>query len=217
MRAINCSASRRRTRFLRPTRCVRTGLDDEPQYHVEIDRHKAEAFQAHDCGRSTTRSPPRGVRSTSTTSSIGGASRRCIIQGDAPFAHAAAGFRQMVRAQCLGADGAVLRLLPTGKWTYGSPKLERYNGVSSVEILGAPGAGIQHGANRSNEMEKLIGQASARNFVSTGPDFPTRRSGADRRRARSTPFRWRWFFSVSPRSMKAGRSRWRFCWSSRWA
>ena len=29
----------------------------------------------------------------------------------------------------------------TAHWTYGSPKLERYNGVPSLEFLGAPAAG----------------------------------------------------------------------------
>jgi multidrug efflux pump subunit AcrB len=32
------------------------------------------------------------------------------------------------------------------KWDQGSPKLERYDGVPSVEILGAPVAGITTGA-----------------------------------------------------------------------
>ena len=32
-----------------------------------------------------------------------------------------------------------------GRWTYGSPKLERYNGLSSMEILGAPAPGVSSG------------------------------------------------------------------------
>jgi HAE1 family hydrophobic/amphiphilic exporter-1/multidrug efflux pump len=32
-----------------------------------------------------------------------------------------------------------------GEWTYGSPRLERYNGTSSVEILGAPAPGVSSG------------------------------------------------------------------------
>jgi multidrug efflux pump len=34
----------------------------------------------------------------------------------------------------------------TGTWTTGSPKLERYNGVSSVEILGQPVPGVSTGS-----------------------------------------------------------------------
>ena len=33
----------------------------------------------------------------------------------------------------------------TGSWTYGSPKLERYNGISSVEIQGAAAPGKSTG------------------------------------------------------------------------
>ncbi|WP_285800267.1 efflux RND transporter permease subunit [Escherichia coli] len=33
----------------------------------------------------------------------------------------------------------------TGKWIYGSPKLEQYNGISAVEILGEPAPGYSSG------------------------------------------------------------------------
>lgn len=33
----------------------------------------------------------------------------------------------------------------TGHWTYGSPRLERYNGVSSMNIQGSPAAGVSSG------------------------------------------------------------------------
>ena len=33
----------------------------------------------------------------------------------------------------------------TGQWTYGSPRLERYNGVSSVNIQGSPAPGVSSG------------------------------------------------------------------------
>jgi multidrug efflux pump len=41
-----------------------------------------------------------------------------------------------------------------GEWVTGSPKLERYNGISSVEILGAPAPGLSTGTAMT-EMEKL--------------------------------------------------------------
>ncbi|HAK32782.1 MAG TPA: hydrophobe/amphiphile efflux-1 family RND transporter, partial [Acinetobacter radioresistens] len=33
----------------------------------------------------------------------------------------------------------------TGEWTYGSPRLERYNGISSVNIQGTPAPGVSSG------------------------------------------------------------------------
>jgi multidrug efflux pump len=41
-----------------------------------------------------------------------------------------------------------------GNWSYGSPKLERYNGLSSVEILGIPAPGRSSGEAMA-EMERL--------------------------------------------------------------
>jgi multidrug efflux pump len=45
----------------------------------------------------------------------------------------------------------------TGKWITGSPPLERYNGVSSVEIQGSPAPGQSSGA-AITEMAKLVGR-----------------------------------------------------------
>jgi multidrug efflux pump len=41
-----------------------------------------------------------------------------------------------------------------GEWTYGSPKLERYGGLSSVEILGEPAPQKSTGEAMA-EMERL--------------------------------------------------------------
>ncbi|MBP6190836.1 MAG: efflux RND transporter permease subunit [Acinetobacter sp.] len=43
----------------------------------------------------------------------------------------------------------------TGQWTYGSPRLERYNGISSVNIQGAPAAGVSTG-EALQIMEQMI-------------------------------------------------------------
>jgi len=43
----------------------------------------------------------------------------------------------------------------TTKWTYGSPKLERFNGGSSVNIQGSPAKGISSGV-AMEEMQKIV-------------------------------------------------------------
>ena len=48
----------------------------------------------------------------------------------------------------------------TGTWTYGSPKLERYNGVSSVEIQGQAAPGHSTGQAMA-AMERLAQQLPA--------------------------------------------------------
>ena len=43
----------------------------------------------------------------------------------------------------------------TTEWVYGSPKLERFNGVSSVNIQGSAAEGISSGEAMA-EMQKLV-------------------------------------------------------------
>ncbi|GGY53631.1 efflux RND transporter permease subunit [Pseudoduganella albidiflava] len=45
----------------------------------------------------------------------------------------------------------------TGEWIYASPRLERYNGLSSVNIQGSPAPGVSSGAAMA-EVEKMIAQ-----------------------------------------------------------
>jgi multidrug efflux pump len=45
----------------------------------------------------------------------------------------------------------------TGRWSYGSPRLERYNGSSAVEIQGAAGAGVSSG-DAMNEIDNIMNQ-----------------------------------------------------------
>ncbi|WP_317205473.1 efflux RND transporter permease subunit [Janthinobacterium sp.] len=45
----------------------------------------------------------------------------------------------------------------SGKWAYASPRLERYNGLASVEVLGMPAPGKSSGAAMA-EVEKMVEQ-----------------------------------------------------------
>ncbi len=66
----------------------------------------------------------------------------------------------------------------TGKWTYGSPKLERYNGVTSVEIQGQPAAGYSTGQAMAT-MDRLARQLPAGvGYQWTGLSLQEEASGA---------------------------------------
>jgi len=66
----------------------------------------------------------------------------------------------------------------TGSWVYGSPKLERYNGVSSVEIQGAPAPGFSTG-DSLNTLEKMVAQLPPGITLDwTGLSFEERRAGS---------------------------------------
>jgi len=45
----------------------------------------------------------------------------------------------------------------SGKWTYGSPRLERYNGASAVEIQGAAAPGVSSG-DAMNAIDAMVAQ-----------------------------------------------------------
>src|SRR5699024_11598744 len=63
---------------------------------------------------------------------------------------------------CLEIQGASLGMVPfsafaTGRWETGSPRLERYNGYSAVEIVGEAAPGVSTGT-AMDIMESLVKQ-----------------------------------------------------------
>ena len=74
----------------------------------------------------------------------------------------------------------------TGEWVYGSPRLERYNGISSMNIQGSPAPGVSSG-DAMKAMEEIIGKLPEAglqgfDFEWTGLSLEERDSGAQ------TPF-----------------------------
>jgi multidrug efflux pump len=66
----------------------------------------------------------------------------------------------------------------SGQWTYGSPKLERYNGISSVEIQGQASPGKSTG-QAMTAMEALAAKLPAGiGYEWTGLSFQERQSGS---------------------------------------
>ena len=66
----------------------------------------------------------------------------------------------------------------TGNWTYGSPKLERYNGISAVEIQGAAAAGKSTG-QAMTAMEAIAAKLPAGiGYEWTGLSYQERQSGS---------------------------------------
>ena len=70
----------------------------------------------------------------------------------------------------------------TGEWTYGSPRLERYNGISSMNIQGTPAPGVSSG-DAMAAMEEIIAKLpsmglSGFDYEWTGLSLEERESGA---------------------------------------
>jgi multidrug efflux pump len=128
------------------------GLDDEPQYRISIDREKA---SAHGLTLSDINDTIQSAWGSSYVNDFidRGRLKRVYVQGDAP---------SRMLPQDLGSwyvRNGTGQMVPfsafaTGVWTYGSPKLERYNGLSSVEIQGEPAPRRSTGEAMA-EMERL--------------------------------------------------------------
>jgi multidrug efflux pump len=66
----------------------------------------------------------------------------------------------------------------TARWSFGSPRLERYNGQSSVEILGQGAPGLSSGDAMAAVQEIMAKLPPGIGYEWTGTSFEERRSGA---------------------------------------
>ena len=66
----------------------------------------------------------------------------------------------------------------TARWQFGSPRLERYNGIPSVEILGQAAPGVSTGEAMA-EVEKMVGQLTPGiGYEWTGLSYEEQKAGA---------------------------------------
>ncbi|EMN1931319.1 efflux RND transporter permease BpeB [Burkholderia ambifaria] len=116
------------------------GLNDTPQYKVDIDREKANALGVTAEAIDQTFSIAWASKYVNNFLDTDGRIKKVYVQSDAPFRMTPEDLNVWYVRN--GAGGMVpFGAFATGHWTYGSPKLERYNGVSAMEIQGqaAPG------------------------------------------------------------------------------
>jgi len=131
------------------------GLEDEPQYRIDIDWEKASAFGLPISAINTTLSTAWGSSYVNQFIDDGRV-KRVFVQGDAPYRMRPEDFGRW-RVRNSRGDTAPFSAFASGHWTHGPPKLERYNGISSIEILGQPAPGYSSG-EAMQEMERLIAQ-----------------------------------------------------------
>ncbi len=152
------------------------GMDDTQQYKLAVDKRKAGAF-----GLSLS-----SVNSTLSTAWGGsyvndfldqGRTKKVYVQGDAPFRMQP---KDVNRWYVKNTDGDMVPFsaFTNASWTFASPRLERYNGVSSVEIQGSPRPGVSSGV-AMNEMEKLVAKLpTGIGYSWTGLSYQERMAGS---------------------------------------
>ena len=119
------------------------GLDDEAQYQVTIDDEKARALQVSIESIDNTMSVAWG--STYVNDFIDkGRVKKVYVQGEMDARISPEDFDKWYVRNDAG-QMVPFSSFATGTWVYGSPKLERYSGISSVELLGQPAEGYSTG------------------------------------------------------------------------
>jgi len=151
------------------------GLSDEPQYKIDIDWEKASAFGLTISDVNNTLSAAWGSSYVNQFIDRGRV-KRVYIQGDAPYRMKPEDFGQWYVRNTLG-QMVPFSAFSSGHWIYGPPKLERYNGIASVEIVGAPAPGYSTG-DAMAEIESLIAKLPAGvGYEWTGLSYEERLSG----------------------------------------
>jgi len=119
------------------------GQDDTPQFNLDIDQAKATAFGVNLSDVNTTLSAAWGGAYVNDFIDRGRV-KQVQIQGDAQFRMGTDDFgKWYVRNQT--GEMVPFSAFSSNRWSFGSPRLERYNGVAAVQIQGQAAPGVSSG------------------------------------------------------------------------
>ncbi|WP_134706626.1 efflux RND transporter permease subunit [Rahnella sp. CJA17(1/100)] len=127
------------------------GMEDEPQYQLEIDDERAQALGLSLDDINNTLSAAWGsayVNQFMYNDRV----KRVYIQGKAASRVTPEDLNNWYFRNSSG-DMVPWSAFGSGKWVYGSPRYERFNGVSSVELMGSPAPGYSSGDANEAVME----------------------------------------------------------------
>ena len=152
------------------------GLQDTPQLRVEVDPARAAAHRLSMDDVNTTLATAWGGRYIDDFLDRGRV-KRVYLQAEAPYRMVPEDF---ARWSVKNADGEMVPFpaFARATWDYGSPRLERYNGVPAMEINGEAAPGVSSGEAMA-EAERLVAQLPAGFGLEwTGLSYQERRAGA---------------------------------------
>ena len=119
------------------------GLDDTPQYRIEIDQEKAGALGLSLADINRTLSTAWGSSYVNDFIDKGRV-KKVYLQADAPSRMLPEDLNRWYVRNSKG-QMVPFSAFSTARWTVGSPRLERFNGVPSIAILGEPAPGTTSG------------------------------------------------------------------------
>ena len=152
------------------------GIEDAPQYELDIDREKARALGVSIADINSTLATAWGSSYVNDFIDRGRV-KKVFVQGDASSRMLP---EDLDKWYVRNGDGDMVPFsaFSSAKWTYGPQKLNRYNGVPSFNIQGAPAPGYSSG-DAMAEMERIANALpTGIGYDWTGLSFEERLSGA---------------------------------------
>ncbi|MEJ1963114.1 MAG: efflux RND transporter permease subunit [Gammaproteobacteria bacterium] len=153
------------------------GLEDNPTFKIDIDREKASALGVNLSDVDQSFSISWGSRYVNNFLDTDGRIKKVYVQADESFRMNPEDLRLHYVRNAQG-NMVPISSFATGAWQYGSPKLERYNGVSSAEIQGqaAPGKSTGQAIAAMGRLARQLPQGIG--FEWTGLSLQEEQSGA---------------------------------------
>ncbi|QOX80397.1 efflux RND transporter permease subunit [Trichlorobacter lovleyi] len=152
------------------------GQDDSPQFKLDIDDVRAGAL-------GVSLASINEVLATAWGSSYvndfieNGRVKKVYLQADAKYRMLPEDIGKWYVRNSKG-EMVPFSAFATARWQYGSPRLERYNGIPSVEIMGQAAAGISTGEAMA-EMEKMAAKLPPGiGYEWTGLSYEEKNAGA---------------------------------------
>ncbi len=131
------------------------GLEDVPQFRIDIDHEHASAFGVSIADINSTLQTAWGSSYVNDFVHEGRI-KKVFMQGDAPYRMNPADV-DIWHVRNSNGEMVPFSSFSSGRWSFGSPKLERFNGISSVNIQGSPAPGVSSG-DAMAIMAKLAGK-----------------------------------------------------------
>jgi len=152
------------------------GLNDEPQYQLTIDDERASALGVTIADINNTLSIALGASYVNDFIDRGRV-KKVYLQGTADSRMSPEDLQKWYVRNAAG-EMVPFSSFASGEWSYGAPKLSRYNGVEAMEVLGAPAPGYSTGEAMA-EVERLAAQLPAGvGFAWTGMSYEEKLSGS---------------------------------------
>ncbi|TGC89571.1 hydrophobe/amphiphile efflux-1 family RND transporter [Salmonella enterica subsp. enterica serovar Wilhelmsburg] len=151
------------------------GLEDTPQFKLDVDQEKAQALGVSLSDINETISAALGGYYVNDLIDRGRV-KKVYVQADAQFRMLPGDINNLYVRSANG-EMVPFSTFSSARWIYGSPRLERYNGMPSMELLGEAAPGRSTGEAMSL-MENLASQLpNGIGYDWTGMSYQERLSG----------------------------------------